>query len=95
MLWDIEIQTNHVISARQLNLKAKKKKQQKTKTKKKKKTKKKQIVVFVIPAEQRIKLKKREKRDVYLDLGREVYGTWRSRWYQLLLVHTEKSPKDG
>ena len=47
--------------------------------KKKKKRKKKRnykIVIFVVPAEQRIKLKEYEKKDKYFDLARELKKLW-------------------
>ena len=48
--------------------------QQKKKKKKKKKICK--VVDFVVPADHRIKLKECEKRDKYLDLGRELKKLW-------------------
>ena len=55
LLWDFEIQTNHLISARQpdfviVNYKKKKKRNY-------------QIVEFAVPVDHRVKLKKSEKRD--------------------------------
>ena len=73
MLWDFDIQTDHVISARRPTFIIINKKQ---KTKKKK-TKKKicKIVDFAVPADHRIKLKECEKRDKYLDLAGELKKT--------------------
>ena len=56
-LWDFDIQTDHLISARQPDLII-------INNKKKKKTCK--IVVFAVPADHRVKLKESEKRDIYL-----------------------------
>ena len=79
LLWDFDIETNHLISARRPHLIII--------NKKKKKICK--VVVFAVPADHRIKLKESEKRDKYLDLARESkknYGTWRWQLYQLWLV---------
>ena len=68
LLWDFDIHTDHRISARRPDLKKKKKK-------KKKKVKKKincKIVDFAVPADHRIKQKECEKKDMYLDLAREL-----------------------
>ena len=64
LLWDLDIQTDHLISARRLDLIIINKK------KKKKEKKICKIVDFVVPAGHRIKLKECEKRDMYLDLAR-------------------------
>ena len=58
LLWDFEIQTDHLISARRADLAI---------INKKNKTSR--IVEFAVPADQRIKLKESEKKD-YLDLAR-------------------------
>ena len=68
LLWDVEIQTDHLILARRPDLKIIKKK----------KTCK--FMDFFVPGDPRIKLKEGEKKDKYLDLARELkknYGTWR------------------
>ena len=54
------------------------------------------IVDYAIPADHRIKLKEYEKKDKYLDLGREwkKCGTWKWQLYHLLLVLLVQSPKD-
>ena len=67
ILWDFEMQTHHLISARRLDL---------VKVKKKKKKRSCRILGFVFPADHWINLKKIVKRDSYLDLAREVknYG---------------------
>ena len=68
--WDLNIQTDHLISARRPDLKIINKK-------KKKRTCK--IVDFAVPADHKIKLKESEKKDKYLDLARDWekknYGT--------------------
>ena len=74
LLWDFDIHTCHLISARRPNL---------ITINKKKRTCK--IVDFAVPAEERIKLKECEKKDKYLDLARELkknYGTCRWQLYQ-------------
>ena len=63
-LWDFDIHTDHLISARRPDLMIFICK----------------IVEFAVPADHRIKLKGCEKKDKYLDLVRELkknYGTWR------------------
>ena len=72
ILWDFEIQTDHLISARRPILVIVNKK----KKKKKKKKRTCRIVNFTVPAEYWVKLKESEKRDKYLDLARELknYG---------------------
>ena len=66
LLWDFDIQTDHLISARRLDLII-------IKNKKKRICK---IVDFAVPADHRIKLKECEKRDNYLDLARELKKLW-------------------
>ena len=65
LLWDFDIQTDHLISARRpyfiiISIKKKICK----------------IVDFAVPADHRIKLKECEKRDQYLDLARELKNLW-------------------
>ena len=62
LLWDFDIQTDHLISARRPDLIVINKKKQKIC----------KIVNFAVPADLRIKLKECEKRDKYLDLAREL-----------------------
>ena len=62
LLRDFEIQTSHLISARQPD-------QVIINQKKKKKTKKKEN--FAVPADLRVKLKESEKKDKYMNLDRE------------------------
>ena len=71
LLWDFDIETDHLISARRPDLiiiDKKKKKERKKKICK--------IVDFAVPADHRIKLKEGEKRDKYLDLARELKILW-------------------
>ena len=67
LLWDFDIQTDHLILARRPDFiiinKQKKKKIYKS-------------VDFAVPADYRIKLKECEKRDTYLDLARELKKLW-------------------
>ena len=65
LLWDFNIQTDHLIPARRPDLII---------IKKKKRTCK--IVDFADPADHRIKLKECEKKDKYLDLARELKKLW-------------------
>ena len=69
LLWDFDIHTDHLISARRPDLitisKKKKKKKRICKT-----------VDFTVPADHRIKLKECEKFDNYLDLAME----WKKLW---------------
>ena len=66
LLWDLNIQTDHLILARRPDLIII--------NKKKKRTCK--IVDFALPADHRIKLKECEKKDKYLDLSRELKKLW-------------------
>ena len=72
LLWNLEIQTDHLISARQpdlvIVLKKKKKKRKKKRTCR--------IVDFAFPVDNRIKLKESKKWDKYLDLDREMNKQW-------------------
>ena len=61
LLWDFDIDTDHLILARRPDLII---------INKKKRTCK--IVDFAVPADHRIKLKECEKKDMYLDLAREL-----------------------
>ena len=65
ILWDFDIRTDHLISARRPDL---------IMINKKKRTCK--IVDFAVPADHRIKLKECEKKDKYLDLARELKKLW-------------------
>ena len=78
-LWDFDIQTDHLISARRPDLIIIKKKKKRNG----------KIVDFAGLVDHRIKLKESEKKDKYHDLARELkknYGTWRWQLYQLWLV---------
>ena len=61
LLWDFNIQTNHLIPARRPNLIIINKKKRICK-----------IVDFAVPADHRINLKECEKKDKYFDLAREL-----------------------
>ena len=65
LLWDLDIHTDHLISARIPDLII---------INKKKRTYK--IVDFAVPADHRIKLKECEKNGKYLDLARELKKLW-------------------
>ena len=65
LLWDFNIQTNHLIPARRPDLIIINKKKKICK-----------IVDFAVPADHRIKLKECEKRDKYLELARELKKLW-------------------
>ena len=65
LLWDFNIQTDHLIPAKRPDLII---------INKKKRTCK--IVDFAVPADHRIKLKECEKKDKYLDLARELKKLW-------------------
>ena len=65
LLWDFNIHTDHLISARRPDLIIINKKKRICK-----------IVDFTIPAEHRIKLKECENKDKYLDLTRELKKLW-------------------
>ena len=67
LLWDFNIQTDHLIPARRPDLII-------INNKKKKKICK--IVDFAVPANHRINLKECEKKDKYLDLARELKKLW-------------------
>ena len=73
LLWDFDIQTDHLISARRPALIIINKKKKKRKKKKRKRICK--IVDFAVLADSRIKLKEFEKKDKYLDLARELKKT--------------------
>ena len=65
LLWDFNIQMDHLIPARRPDLMIIHKKERTCK-----------IVDFSVPADHRIKLKECEKRDKYLDLARELKKLW-------------------
>ena len=66
LLWDFDIHTHHLISARRPGLIII--------NKKKKRTCK--IVAFAVPADHRIKLKESERKNKSLDLARELKNLW-------------------
>ena len=63
LLWDFDMQTDHLISARRPDLIIINKKRKKRSCK---------IIDFAVPADHRIKLKECEKKDKYLHLAREL-----------------------
>ena len=71
LLWDFDIQTDPLISARRPDLIIINKKK---KEKKKKRTYK--IVDFPIPADHWVKLKESEKKDKYQDFAKELNKLW-------------------
>ena len=64
-LWDFDIQTDHLISARRPDLIIINKRKRICK-----------IIDFAVPADHRIKLKECEKKDKYLDFARELKKKW-------------------
>ena len=68
LLWDFNIQTDHLIPARRPDLIIIKKKKKKKKICK--------IVDFAVPADHRINLKECEKKNKYLDLARKLKKLW-------------------
>ena len=68
ILWDFDIRTDHIISARRPDLII---------INKTKRTYK--IVDFAVPTDHRIKLKEFEKKDKYLDLARELKKLWNTQ----------------
>ena len=65
LIWDFDIQTDHLISARRPYLIIINNKDKRTC----------KIVDFAVPADHRVKLKESEKKDKYLDFGE---GFWRN-----------------
>ena len=65
LFWDFEIQTDHLISARQPDLIIINKKEETCR-----------IVDFAVPADHRVKFKECEKRNKYLDLARKLKKLW-------------------
>ena len=65
LLWDFNIQTDHLIPARRPNLIIIKKRNRICKT-----------FDFAVPADHRINLKESKKKDKYLDLARELKKLW-------------------
>ena len=79
LLWDFDIQTDHLISAGRLDLII----INNNNNKKKKICK---IVDFAVPADHRIKLKENEKKDKYLNLVRELKKLWNMKVTIILIV---------
>ena len=74
ILWNFEVQTDHLILVRRLDVLIVNKKE------KKKKKKTCRIVDLAVPENHGGKIKKSEKRDPAIEL--KCYETWRWRWYQ-------------
>ena len=75
LLWDFNIQTDHLILARRQDLIIINKRKKICK-----------IVDFAIPADHRINLKESEKKDKYLDLARELKKLWNMKVTIVLIV---------
>ena len=75
ILWDFDIQTDHLILARWLDLVIVNKNQRNC-----------WIVGFAIPADHRVKLKDGKKRDKYLDLAREQKKLWNMKMTVIPIV---------
>ena len=75
LLWDFNIQTDQLILARRPDLIIINKKKRICK-----------IVDFAVPADHRINLKESEKKDKYLDLGRELKKLWNMEVTIVLIV---------
>ena len=73
VLWDFEIETNHLIAARRPDLEIVNNKKKKKKKKKKKRTSR--IVDFAIMADHRVTSKESKKIDKQIDLARELKKT--------------------
>ena len=68
LLWDLNIQTDHLIQTRRPDLLIINKRKRICK-----------IVDFAVPADHRINLKESEKKDKYLDLAREFKKLWNKK----------------
>ena len=75
LLWDFNIQTDHLIPAKRPDLIIINKKKKICK-----------IVDFAVPADHRINLKENEKKDKYLDLARELKKLWNMKVTIVLIV---------
>ena len=75
LLWDCNIQTDHLIPARRPDLIIINKKKRICK-----------IVDFAVPADHRINLKECEKKDEYLDLAKELKKLWKMKALILSIV---------
>ena len=70
LLWDFDLHTDRLISARRPDLIIINRKMRTCK-----------IVDYAVPADHRVKLKENEKKDKYLDFARELKNLW--QLYQL------------
>ena len=75
LLWDFNIQTDHLIPARRPDLIIINEKKRICK-----------IVNFAVPADHKINMKKCEKKDKYLDLARELKKLWNMKVTIVLIV---------
>ena len=75
LLWDFNIQTDHVIPARRPDLMIINKRKRICK-----------IIDFAVPADHKINLKESEKKDKYLDLARELKKLWNMKVTIVLTV---------
>ena len=75
LLWDFDIQTDHLISTRRQDLVI---------INKKKRTCR--IVVFAVPADHRVKLKESNKKDIYFDQARELKKLWNTKVSMIPIV---------
>ena len=73
VLWDFEIQADHIISARRPDLVTEKKRVCR-------------IVDVAVPTDYRVKLKEDEKRDKYLDLPKELNKSWNMKVMLIQIV---------
>ena len=76
LIWDFNIQTDHLIPVRRPDLIIINNKKKEKKEKKKRICK---VVDFDVPADHRINLKESEKKDKYLDLARELKKLWNKK----------------
>ena len=74
LLWDFDIQTDHLISARRPDQIINKKRRIC------------KIVDFAVSADHRMKLKEYENKDKYLDLARELKKLWNMKVTIILIV---------
>ena len=77
LLWDFEIQTDHLISARRQDLMIINNNNNKRTCR---------IVNFAVPADYRVKLKESKKKDKYLDLAKELKKLWNMKVTGILIV---------
>ena len=86
------IQTNHLIPARSSNLEIIKKKKKKKKERKKKKTCR--MEDLAVPADHSVKIKENEKKDLYLDLAREL-KQWNMKMMVIIIIGAIRTVPKG